>query len=81
MFEDAARQPDQEPGCVIGDPDMPPGHKTHHLHQVWTGLECSCGMFLGLNCYVIPDWTSEQWETWERQNVCSVCGREGVIDR
>lgn len=82
MYEDAARQSDQEPACLIGDPDMPLGHQGHHMHQVWTGTECSCGVTFGVCCYVFPfEWTAEDWVAWEQQNVCSVCGKKGVIDR
>lgn len=79
MYEDAARQPDQEPACEIGDLYAPEGHEAHHMHVVGlNGTDCSCGEVGGCFTVVVPDWTEQQWAEWEASLVCSICGKTGV---
>jgi hypothetical protein len=90
MYEDAARQPDQEPTCQIGAPEMPAGHQGHHVHVEYNAFVCSCGA--GLGCFsFVPDprWWSDdpavvdevrrEEDAWRASISCSYCGRSGVV--
>jgi hypothetical protein len=69
MYEDAARQPDQEPPCLIADTGAL--HAGHHVHQGIGHLACSCGETIGVWSFVIdgppPDVS------------CRICGQPDVI--
>lgn len=76
MYESAARQPDQEPACQIGDPGMPPGHEGHHEHVRWGEGRCSCGYPLWTGCIAV---IGDGSELQSRPKVsCSVCGQPDV---
>ncbi len=48
-------------------------HVTHHQHLKGTGVDCSCGEFLGIICVAFG-------EDYDPDKLfCSVCGQRGVV--
>ena len=74
MYEDAARQPDQEPGCLIGDPDAI--HEGHHVHGGPNYTACSCGQGIGVWSVAYGD--GDDWRFWDEAR-CRICGAPGFI--
>lgn len=76
MYEDAARQPDQEPGCLIGDPDAL--HDGHHVHQGANWMACSCGQHIGTWSVAFDGDPAGNITFWDEAR-CRICGQEGVL--
>lgn len=75
MYEDAAQQPDQEPGCLIGDPDAI--HAGHHVHEGINWSACSCGETIGVWSVAFGD-GDDGMRFWDEAR-CRICGASGVI--
>lgn len=75
MYEDASRQPDQEPACLIDDPGAI--HDGHHVHQGPNYEACSCGESIGAWSVAFDD--EAAGAAFWSQARCRVCGAEGVI--
>lgn len=76
MYEDAARQPDQELACLIADPGAI--HDGHHVHQGINWEACSCGETTGIWSVAFDGDPADSVASWDQAR-CRICGAEGVI--